>query len=39
VHSTMLGINREMRAIFTKLGFKIDVDLEEDLISARVALK
>ncbi len=39
VHSTMLGINREMRVIFTKLGFKIDVDLEEDLISARVALK
>jgi len=39
VHSTMLGINREMRVIFTKLGFKIDVDLEEDLVSARVALK
>ena len=39
VHSTMLGINREMRVIFTKLGFEIDVDMEEDLISARVALK
>jgi len=39
VHSTMLGINREMRAIFTRLGFGIKVDLEDDLVNASVALK
>jgi acetyltransferase len=39
VHSTMLGINREMRAICTRLGFGIKVDLEDDLVNARVALK
>ncbi|HLH09976.1 MAG TPA: bifunctional acetate--CoA ligase family protein/GNAT family N-acetyltransferase [Terriglobales bacterium] len=37
--STMLGINREMRAICNRLGFGIEVDLEEDLVNARVALK
>ncbi len=39
VHSTMLGINREMRAICTRLGFGIQVDMEDDLVNARVALK
>ncbi len=38
VHSTMLGINREMRAICNRLGFALHVDLEEDLVNARVAL-
>ncbi|HWR14303.1 MAG TPA: bifunctional acetate--CoA ligase family protein/GNAT family N-acetyltransferase [Terriglobales bacterium] len=39
VHSTMLGINREMRAICNRLGFALKVDLEEDLVNARVALR
>ncbi|HET9697148.1 MAG TPA: bifunctional acetate--CoA ligase family protein/GNAT family N-acetyltransferase [Terriglobales bacterium] len=38
VHSTMLGINREMRAICNRLGFALKVDLEEDLVNARVKL-
>jgi acetyltransferase len=38
VHSTMLGINREMRAICNRLGFALRVDLEDDLVNARVAL-
>jgi acetyltransferase len=38
VHSTMLGINREMRAICNRLGFALHVDLEEDLVNARVKL-
>ena len=38
VHSTMLGINREMRAICNRLGFALHVDLEEDLVNAKVAL-
>jgi len=39
VHSTMLGINREMRSICNRLGFALQVDLEEDLVNAKVALK
>ena len=39
VHSTMLGINREMRAICNRLGFALQVDLEEDLVNAKVALR
>ena len=39
VHSTMLGINREMRAICNRLGFALHVDLQEDLVNARVALR
>lgn len=39
VHSTMLGINREMRAICNRLGFALHVDLEEDLVNAKVGLK
>jgi acetyltransferase len=38
VHSTMLGINREMRAICNRLGFALHVDLAEDLVNARVKL-
>jgi acetyltransferase len=38
VHSTMLGINREMRAICNRLGFSLHVDLEEDLVNAKVSL-
>jgi acetyltransferase len=38
VHSTMLGINREMRAICNRLGFALKVDLEDDLVNARVGL-
>lgn len=38
VHSTMLGINREMRAICNRLGFALNVDLEEDLVNARVRI-
>lgn len=39
VHSTMLGINREMRAICNRLGFALRVDLEEDVVNAKVALQ
>jgi acetyltransferase len=38
VHSTMLGVNREMRAICNRLGFALHVDLEEDVVNARVRL-
>jgi acetyltransferase len=38
VHSTMLGINREMRAICNRLGFSLKVELEDDLVNARVKL-
>jgi acetyltransferase len=38
VHSTMLGINREMRAICNRLGFALNVELEEDLVNARAKL-
>jgi acetyltransferase len=38
VHSTMLGVNREMRAICNRLGFRLKVDLEEDLVTAKVEL-
>ncbi len=38
VHSTMLGVNREMRAICNRLGFALHVDLEDDLVNARVKL-
>jgi acetyltransferase len=39
IHSTMLGINREMRAICARLGFGIKVEFEDDLVNARVALR
>ncbi len=39
VSSTMLGINREMRAICNRLGFRLSVDMEEDVVNARAALK
>jgi len=39
VHSNMLGENREMRAICSKLGFKITVpDLEDNLVEAELVL-
>ncbi len=39
VHSNMLGENREMRAICSKLGFKITVpDLEDNLVEAELML-
>ncbi len=38
VHSTMLGVNREMRAICNRLGFSLHVDLDDDLVNARVKL-
>ena len=38
VSSTMLGINREMRAICNRLGFRLHVDVEEDVVNARVEL-
>jgi acetyltransferase len=38
VVSTMLGINREMRAICKRLGFRLQVDMEDDLINARAEL-
>jgi hypothetical protein len=34
----MLGINREMRAICNRLGFSLKVELEDDLVNARVKL-
>ena len=39
VHSTMLGINREMRSICNRLGFALHVDLEEDVVNAKVGLR
>ena len=38
VVSTMLGINREMRAICNRLGFRLAFDMEEDLVNARATL-
>jgi hypothetical protein len=38
VSSTMLGINREMRAICNRLGFKLAVDMEDDVVNARAVL-
>ncbi len=38
VGSTMLGINREMRAICNRLGFKLEVDMEEDVVKAAAEL-
>jgi acetyltransferase len=38
VSSTMLSINREMRAICNRLGFRLHADMEEDLINARAEL-
>jgi GNAT superfamily N-acetyltransferase len=38
VHSMILGVNREMRAICNRLGFVLHVDLEDDLVNARVKL-
>ena len=38
VSSTMLGINREMRAICNRLGFKLSVDMEDDLVNAKALL-
>jgi acetyltransferase len=34
VSSNMLGINREMRAICNRLRFRLEVDVEEDLVKA-----
>jgi acetyltransferase len=31
-----LGVNREMQAICNRLGFALKVDLEDDLVNARV---
>src|SRR5438477_1603415 len=38
VESTMLGVNREMRAICKRLNFQLSVDMEDDLINARATL-
>jgi acetyltransferase len=38
ISSTMLGINREMRAICNRLGFQLTVDMEEDLVNARAVV-
>jgi acetyltransferase len=38
VSSTMLGINREMRAICNRLGFRLSMDMEEDVVNARATL-
>ncbi len=38
VGSTMLGMNREMRAICNRLGFQLDVDMEEDVVKAAAEL-
>jgi len=37
--STMLGINREMRAICNRLGFRLSFDIEEDLVNACATLE
>ncbi len=39
VSSTMLGINREMRAICNRLGFTLSIDMEEDLVNALCTLE
>ncbi|MGI9101203.1 MAG: bifunctional acetate--CoA ligase family protein/GNAT family N-acetyltransferase [Terriglobales bacterium] len=38
VVSSMLGVNREMRAICKRLNFHLSMDMEEDLVHARAAL-
>jgi len=38
VASTMLGVNREMRAICKRLNFQLSMDMEDDLINARATL-
>ena len=38
VSSSMLGINRDMRAICKRLNFQLSVDMEDDLVNARAAL-
>ena len=38
VSSTMLGINREMRSICNRLGFKLTADMEDDLVNARAVI-
>ncbi len=38
VVSTMLGENREMRAVCTKMGFKIETDIEDNLVKAELTL-
>jgi acetyltransferase len=38
VASTMLGVNREMRAICKRLNFQLSVDMEDDLVDARATL-
>jgi len=38
VASTMLGVNREMRAICKRLNFQLSVDMEDDLVNARATL-
>ena len=38
VASTMLGVNREMRAICKRLDFQLSVDMEDDLVNARATL-
>ena len=39
VASTMLGVNREMRAICKRLNFQLSVDMEDDLVNARATLR
>ncbi len=38
VVSTMLGVNREMRAICKRLEFQLSMDMEDDLVNARATL-
>ncbi|MBZ5627234.1 MAG: bifunctional acetate--CoA ligase family protein/GNAT family N-acetyltransferase [Acidobacteriia bacterium] len=38
VVSTMLGVNREMRAICKRLNFQLSLDMEENLVNARATL-
>ena len=38
VHSNMLAENREMRAICTRLGFKIENDLEDNMMNGTLTL-
>jgi len=38
VNSVMLGENREMRSLVVKQGFKLKVDLMDDLVEAELIL-
>ena len=38
VTSSMLGINREMRSICDRLGYQLQVDMEEDVVNATALL-